>query len=314
MLITFLVVFVVGTPLLIGYSQGYRLDDALGLIQTGGIYIHSDMANTDVFLDGDFIERNGPFLRNTFIQDLLPNKRYGVWIERDGYHSWSKELLVSPNLVTEARVMMLPTRYDWATTSSSTTIEVQTATGGIATTSVKNPAFAELDTFFAESKDQFAEEVATTTAIMVQGKLIATTTSTVEIVFPEWLDEFASTTGFLDEDMVREREGVVAWLDDGDLYASWVRPNDQPPFWFCEEKCAKRLTIDWNEPILRYQFFPNRDDVVVIGSSRGIYAVELDERSQRNIQPIMAREGLTFRLDGDNIIVFDGEQYLETRL
>ncbi len=312
-LILFGIIFVVGTPILIGYSKGYRLDDALSLIATGGVYVHSDMPNTDVFLDGEFVERNGPFLRNTFIQDLEPNKRYGLWIEREGYHSWSKELLVQPNLVTEARVMMLPMVYVWSTTTRTTLMPVRTATG-TATTTVKNPEYEELAEYFAEARDQFAVEVATTTTILIKGKLVATTTSTLEVKFPTWLALIASSTGFADEEMVREREGVAAWLRDGDVYATWVRPGDQPPFWFCEEKCARYLIIDWEEPILRYEFFPNRNDIVVLGSSRGIYAVELDERSTRNIQPIRVGQGLTFRLDGDSIIVFDGKDYYETRL
>lgn len=314
-LIAMVVAFIIGTPILIGYSQGYRIDDALGLIQTGGIYIHSDIANTDVFLDGAFLESNGQFLRNTFVQDLLPNRTYSVWIEKEGYQSWSKDLPVYRNLVTEARVLMLPERFVWSSTTATTTIEARSVRGTVSTSSVPNPEYLDLVDFFAKDKDQFAQEVATSTSVLVRGQLVATTTSTVETVFPEWLDRIASSTGFVQGTMVREREGVVAWLRDGNLYAAWAKSPDRPPYYFCTATCTPTLIVDWEEPIERYAFYPNRSDVVVIGTSAGVFAVELDDRSQRNIQPIQEGRGLSFRLTGEGeIVVFDGEVYWKTRL
>ena len=73
------------------------------------------------------------------------------------------------------------------------------------------------------------------------------------------------------------------------------------------------LLIDWSEPINRYEFFPNRNDVVILGTSRGIYAVELDQRSQRNIQIIVEAPNLDFRLQIDGtLVVYDGSEYRKT--
>ncbi len=315
LLATMVVAFVIGAPLLIGYSQGYRIDDALGLIQTGGIYIHSDVGRTNVFLEGEFLESRGQFLRNTFVQTLFPGRTYSILVERDGYHSWMKDLPVYRKVVTEARVMMLPIEYVWSSTTATATVETRSVRGVMSTTTVPNPEYQELQVLFANTKDQFAVEVATSTTVMVRGQLVATTTSTVELVFPAWAERIATSSGFADGTMVREREGVVAWLRNGDLYATWVRDTDRPPFYFCMATCTPMLKIDWEEPIERYAFFPNRNDVVIVGSSRGIYAVELDDRSQRNIQPIRVGRGLSFRMTAEGeIIVFDGEVYWKTRL
>ena len=145
------VVFIIGTPLLIGYSQGYRFNDALLLIQTGGIYLHSDMEDTTVYVNGEFVDTTGAFLRNTYIQELAPNKRYTIWVEREGYQSWVKTLPVYPNIVTEGRVLMLPTQFEWATVTASTTIQVTPATSTVpglgkpsatsTETTVDNPEF-----------------------------------------------------------------------------------------------------------------------------------------------------------------------------
>jgi len=315
-----LALFVVLTPILIGYSQGYRLDDALGLIQTGGIYLHSDVANTSVFIDDDFLENNGAFLKNTLIQDLLPNRYYALRVERDGYQSWVKVLLVKPNLVTEARVLMLPTEFTWRQIWASTTIEltdteVATTSDEDATTTqeVLNPEYVELAEHFAEDKEQFEVEVATTTYEYIRGVRTATTTTILETKFPQWLSEFASTSRLSEKEMVREREGMVTWIENGDIYAAWGRTNDPVPYFFCMESCADRLSINWHEPILRYEFYPNRNDLLLVLSERGLYVVELDNRSERNIQTIREERNLDFRLKNDGtLVVFDGQSYFET--
>jgi hypothetical protein len=307
-------IFIVGTPVLIGYSKGYRLNDALSLIETGGIYLHSDFTDTSVYLDGEFIEHNGAFLRNTYMQDLTPGKRYTLWVEKPGYQSWTKQLRVSPNLVTEAGVLMLPNTFEWRHIPATTTVSEGTLLrAGTTTKVVANPEYLSTAERFSKDVDQFAVEVATTTYLTIRGKKVATTTSSTTYEFPQWLDTFASTTDLAHKDMVREREGIVTWLSNGDLSAAWARTNDAPPYYFCDKLCYSRLTIDWQEPILRYDFFPNRNDVVIIGTERGIYAVELDNRSQRNIQTIDEHTGLDFRLEGNGTLtVFDGTEYRET--
>lgn len=309
-----IVLFIIGTPILIGYSKGYRLGDALSLVQTGGIYLHSDLSDTSVYVAGNFVEHNGAFLRNTFMQDLTPGKRYDIWVEKPGYQSWIKTLRVKANLVTEARVLMLPQEFEWHTIPATTSVAVGlTARSSTTTRLVENPEYTARAEHFLDDKDQFEVEVATTTYTTVKGKKLATTTTISEYVFPSWMETFASTTHLGEKHMVREREGMVVWLDQGDLSASWARENDPVPFFFCDKLCYTRLSIDWYEPILRFEFFPNRNDVVILGTSRGIYAVELDNRSQRNIQTILEEPNLDFRLDGDGTLtVFDGKEYRET--
>jgi hypothetical protein len=308
-----IVLFIIGTPLLIGYSMGYRLNDALSLIQTGGIYIHSDISDASVYLDGNFVENNGTFLRNTFMQDLTPGRKYTIWVEKTGYQSWTKTLQVKANLVIEARVLMLPKTFEWRTIAATTTVASGVVQRGTTTRTVVNPEYTARSERFLTTKDQFAVEVATTTYMTVRGRRVATTTSIIEYQFPNWLVEFASTTDLAEKSMVREREGVVLWLENGNLLASWARVNDTVPYFFCDTLCYTKLTIDWAEPILRYDFYPNRNDVVIIETSRGIYAVELDNRSQRNIQTIMEEPNLDFRLEGDGTLtVFDGKEYRET--
>ncbi len=307
--------FVLSAPVLIGYSVGYRLDDALSLVQTGGIFVHSDMSNTSVFLDGVFVEENGAILRNTLIQDLKPNRNYEVWVEKDGYQSWIKTLYVRPNLVTEARILMLPATFAWEQITASTTLLVGDMATSSATTStstmVANPEYALMDEYFSADKEQFAIETATTTYEYVRGVRTATSTTVTLIVFPEWLQDVASSSQLQDKDMVRERDGVVAWNEDGNVHALWARADDPLPYYFCSATCTRQFVIDWEEPIERYEFYPARSDIVIIQTSRGVFAVELDDRSQRNIQPITNYPVVDFRILGDDTLVTLREDMFE---
>jgi hypothetical protein len=318
MFISAFLLFVVGTPLLIGYSKGYRIGSDLFIVHTGGIYLHSDIPRASVWLDGKYVEDNGAFFRNTLVQDLVPNREYTIRMQKDGYHNWVKKLFVFPDLVTEASVLMLPRDLAWETVSS-TTLSVE---GVVSTTT--NPAFISLKKKFLDEKDQFAVEVATTTYVSVKGKRVATTTQEIEYRFPSRFADFASTTHLAKKHMVRERDSVVSWLDEGNLHLAWVDGKNPPPYFFCRVSCATgekdecvqtcdtSLVINWDSDITRYDFYPGRNDVVVLASKQGIYAVELDNRSERNIQPI--REGLSpsgeefdFRVFGNGTLtIFDG--------
>ncbi len=311
-----LFLFVVLTPILIGFSKGYRLDDALVLIQTGGVYIHSDIANTYVFMDDEFVENNGAFLKNTLIQNLLPNRYYSIRVQREGYQDWAKVLAVKPNLVTEGRVMMMPTKFDWSIIYSTTTLSVANKADELTVTQkVINPEYAELVKLFLEEKGQFDMEVATSTYEYIRGKRRSTTTTVVETQFPDWLSNIASTSRLTSKDMVREREGIVTWLENGDLFAVWARKDDPAPYYFCMETCIDSFAINWSEDIIRYEFYPNRNDVLLVLTKSGLYAVELDGRSQRNIQIILEGLDMDFRIEsGSVLVVRNGESYRKTNL
>ena len=60
---------------------------------------------------------------------------------------------------------------------------------------------------------------------------------------------------------------------------------------------------------------PGRNDVWIVLVQDGIYAVEVDSRSKRNIQPIYLGKDLDFRLDGSgNLIVKDKGSFIELDL
>lgn len=324
-------VFVVAAPFVIGYASGFRFDGAFSLVKTGGVFIHSNEPNTRIFIDDEFVESNGFLLRNTLVQNLTPGKTYTVRVEKDNYYWWEKTLYVRPNLVTEARLLMLPREHVWNEIFATTTLDVDpdalieaTTSSGIAvddiatttaSSSVANPEYEALVEFFEEDRQQFEVDVATTTLVATTtGKgrlatttLVASTTIVTEIQLPEYFDkEEYELIDFETKQLLREKGRVAAWLQDGNVYAVWLGEEYAKPFYFCVLTCKNTIVVDWVDPIKRFAFYPDRDDVVLVLNDKGLHAVELDDRSRQNIQTLIEGENLDFRVrDGSDIIVWD---------
>ncbi len=330
------VVFIVGVPLLIGYGTGYRFDTWSTLAKTGGIFIHSDVGNTHVYLDGVLVERSGALLKNTLIQNLASYEQYEVLVLRDGYHDWRKVLPVSAHVVTEAHTLMLPKDIPWERLEQVATGSSRNATNSIEITTERAMAeevgttttqedvvlldvatYTDLTERFAErERGEFSEVVGATATNTPDGA--AGTTTLYGYVFPEDVrDALAAHGTTTAQSMFRERSGMVFWLEAGNVHALWVNPEETRPFYLCTPRmtedehggvvggvvCEDVLVLDWEDDILRYNTYPGRDDVLVVQVLSGLYAVELDNRSERNIQPIYEGAIADFRVIEEDIVV-----------
>lgn len=316
--IILIIIFIIMVPLLLAYSAGYRLGDALTIVKTGGVYVHSDLANAKVFINDEFIEDNGVFLKNTLIQNLRPNKKYTIRVEKEGYRTWTKELFVQPNLVSEARILMLKNEIDFRKILMELVPETSTSTiketVGKEAKSVLNPEYEYLAELFLEDREQFAVDVATTTLITVKGKKVATTTVITEIQLPDSFKDI-EIENIEEKKMLRERQKMVSWLENGDVMTVWSGNVDSVPYFFCTDKCVDLITLNLGDSIKRYDYLPGRDDVLVVLTNQGVFAVEIDSRSAQNIQPILEKRDLDFRIEnGNTIIIKDVDVFLEVSL
>jgi hypothetical protein len=76
-----------------------------------------------------------------------------------------------------------------------------------------------------------------------------------------------------------------------------------------------KIVLDWTDPIKAFDFLPGRDDVLVVLTENGLFAVEVDDRSERNVHPIYEKRGIDFRKsENDRIIVKDGNVFYEISL
>lgn len=107
--------FLILSPVVVFYSQGYRFDfDNFEIVKTGAFYFRvmpheAKISITSIKKDQLIIEKETSFFFGTlYLENLIP-QRYNVVVSKDGYHSWEKNLDVYPKKVTEANnIILLP--------------------------------------------------------------------------------------------------------------------------------------------------------------------------------------------------------------
>jgi len=102
--IFFIIFFLIVTPLIILYTQGYRYDFNSGRIQKTGILIISSMPKkADIYLNNTlYTERQTP----AKIEYLLSGD-YDIRIEKENYHTWEKKLPIYENATAFAEKVIL---------------------------------------------------------------------------------------------------------------------------------------------------------------------------------------------------------------
>lgn len=320
------IIFFILVPIILANSFGYHLDrigDFFTIVKTGGIYVASESSGVHVYVDGQYFKDSGLFVRNILIQDLKPNQNHHILTKKEGYYDWLKELPVYESIVTESRVLMLPTEiekeeiypfFDYAGVGTTTA-----TSSGKLVKDKKLPENILIDGYiptnskYREMINVFVGEdfdVYSTSTIKTNSKIISETSNILNSNkrTPEYFKEL-NIEDFDKLENLIELSNQIAWLDNGNIILNWIDKNDTPYYFYCLDfkSCRKQIVVDWSDDILRFDFLPGRNDVFVVLVDSGIYAVEADDRSERNIQPIYLGEGLDFRKNNDNqIIVKDG--------
>ena len=82
------------------YSLGIKLDLAnLTFSETGGIYIKSTPAESEIYLDDKIIKNTSSFFQAGTLVDNLREGEYRLVLRQNGYFDWQKNVKVSPSLV-----------------------------------------------------------------------------------------------------------------------------------------------------------------------------------------------------------------------
>lgn len=316
--------FLITGPWILLNSFGYKLDDAFSFIKTGGIYVHSDIANAEVYVDGEFLKNNGGIFRNTLIQKLKPGQNYNIRFVKEGYRPWEKEIYVYPGLVSEARILMLPDQIE-ARQIFPFFDDEKNGTTTPATTTPKtkkgkyipqNREYLEILTLF-EGENPFEEEEAKNPLLgLFEGSTTTPTSTPLEIA-----DHFVKL-GIEDPDSLEnliETPKEVSWLDKGNIYLYWIDEEDTIPYFYCtgvkERICNSEIILNWEQGIQKFTYFPGRNDVWVALVGNQLFAIEIDARSHRTIQLIYEGYDLDFvETDSGKIVVSDNGEYFELEL
>ncbi len=126
------------------------------------------------------------------------------------------------------------------------------------------------------------------------------------------LSLFATTTKVAtSSEFVKTRRKLSVVNVEGVLHATWKGDIDSVPHYFCQnESCNEEIILETKTKVKTFDFFPGRDDLLVVALSQGVYAIEIDNRSTQNIQTIHEASGSDFRIRNDEIIILEKDKKL----
>lgn len=259
------------------YARGYRLSEVFKLFPTGGLYVSVGQSGVNVYLDDEPIKKTNIFQKTVFVQNLKPSE-YKVSVSKEGFQGWEKILSVYPETVTEVRPFILPEEpilIEVLPTIPSS--QNSTSTSASSSVEIVNPEYENVSELFTKKS-----ETATTT------NNISTSTDKIKTV----------------------RKFSIESIDDS-LFIKWTGNLEDVPAYFCQSNiCNDEIVIKMAYPIKKFDFFPGRDDLIIVGLLDGIFVTELDIRSKQNIATLALGDGLDFRVvNGDKIYIRKGKQF-----
>lgn len=339
-----LAIFIIALPFLYLYATGYRFDfkKPTQLISTGGLYLAVDRTGAEIYIDNELVRETRTF-RKAFYAQNLDVGTHRVHVQKEGYHTWVKELPVSRHLVTEADAFNLPlipqvrviSEFQSATGASilrkplltaSTTQTIILATSTPTSTLIKNPEYATLISYFVAPTSSKKTSVKEPIPLSASPESHGTSTS-----------EVATTT--------ITTNGVQLAQNGEDVYASWVGSFEEMPYYYCAEDfprystsststleaeqsvperenvmgpqpvqtpatstaCVPTIRMDrkW-QTVHHFDFFPGSTDLVLLALDDGVYAEEIDDRAWQNMQPVLIGKNLTMHVINGNLYIYDG--------
>lgn len=120
-----LFLFLLVTPSVIFYSQGYRFDlnppaGGKKITQTGGLFLKIEPKKVEIYIDGKLIKKTDFLFSSVFIDNLLP-KKYKIEVKKEGYFPWEKNLEIRERWVAEAKnIVLIPEKTDFSVLTENT--------------------------------------------------------------------------------------------------------------------------------------------------------------------------------------------------
>src|SRR3989344_4432712 len=99
LLYTSILVFIIFTPLLILYAQGYRYDfNEKKLIKMGGIFIKINPSDANIYLNDKLLKlKKYSFFNSGYLINNLRPGKYTISASKDAFIDWSKNTTVVSN-------------------------------------------------------------------------------------------------------------------------------------------------------------------------------------------------------------------------
>jgi hypothetical protein len=247
-----------------------------------------------------------------FAQNLLPGD-YLIVVAKSGYWSWAKHISVLPKEVGEASPFILPQHpvlrpitETLATSNNSGIFNFFTSS---TTADSPNPEYSTVSDLFASQSN--------TDSLSVNS---ASSTSTLSTAPTNSTNQTQNNFSVPTPDSPLIKDNVSIWAEGSTIYAQWLGDPSSLPISFCAEATCKNIqrplaVFTLRFPLLKLQFFPGRNDVLLFQNTQGIYAIEIDRRDPQNLQPLYLGQNLDFVVDNDRTIYLKkGNDYFEVQI
>ena len=105
---------------------------------------------------------------------------------------------------------------------------------------------------------------------------------------------------------------IELFIENENLRARWAGPENETPELFCEGPCG---AIDVFRPekstIRDVSFFGDRNDVIIIAVTNGVYAVDVNSSGTQNFQPLyLGSEPIFAPLDNHTLYIKDTSYFI----
>lgn len=299
-------IFLAAVPVSVFYVLGYRLGDDFRLKKTGGLYISSPVTGSEISIDKKIRKRTSILQSGVFAQSLTP-RAYKILVTKEGYRPWEKELRVLPQAVTEARALLVPAE-------PNAEVVFRGKFRGLSASPVEPIFFliekrgaGNVPVFYRPQTNEFlsfeASPALQTSVFKGNAEVLRWRQGGVVLLLdgkPRRLSfDFArrsfravplgdETPRKTPDDVIAERTRtdareftkVTFGPERRELRAFWL-PDRLLPYYF---QASEELLLQAD--VRSFEFYPGRRDAVVAAFDNGIWAVELDSRGGRIIQPI----------------------------
>ena len=116
---------------------------------------------------------------------------------------------------------------------------------------------------------------------------------------------------------INQKEEIWWNPKDNKVFGKWLGDKESLPYFFCDDTSCRDEILIFNSlsPIRNIDFYPKRKDAIIVAVQNGIYAVEIDGRGGRNIQPIYkGKEPIftTYKNEG-SIYVLEEDKLIEIK-
>lgn len=334
---TFLLIFIIFVPAVILYAVGYSFDwEKRIFVASGGIYLKSSPSKTEIYIN-DVLKGT----TNRFIRRLIP-KTYNIKLVKEEYHTWEKNIIVKPGLVTRTdniflvslnpKILLVATESAEYANFSEKPYPLDKVTETIQKKSKYtifkieniNPDKSGKKLYFLSNNNLYSLDWDKTNPDNSILSPVLVSNVLNYVIYKSgiiYLDYFSGKIYELDTISLRSAEffdRVFPSFNQGEWILSndaakllCIKQNSIEILWLgnIDDESVPRLKgeiekIDLGQQVANVVWLPQTDEHLIVSTNDSILIVELDNRPPQNIVNFITTEKPEIKYDANNGILY----------